>query len=57
MDDGTEDIGNVLNSFVSELRIRKEASFNSEDDNVCAKGLKIKQFIAHVEKGRATLSL
>jgi hypothetical protein len=57
MHDGIEDISNVLNTFVSELRTRKEAAFNSEDDDVCAKGLKIKQFITHVEKGRATLSL
>jgi hypothetical protein len=57
MDDGTEDIGNVVNTFVAKLRTRKEAAFNSEDDDVCAKGLKIKQFITHVEKGRATHGL
>jgi hypothetical protein len=57
MDDEIEDIGNFVSTFVSELRTRKEAAFNSEDDDICAKGLKIKQFITHVEKGRATLSL
>jgi hypothetical protein len=34
LNDGTDDIGNVLNTFVSELRTRKEAAFNSEDDDV-----------------------
>jgi hypothetical protein len=57
MNEGTDDIGNVLNTFLSVLRTRKEAAFHSEDDDVCAQGLKIKKFITHVEKGRATLSL
>jgi hypothetical protein len=57
MNDGTDDIGNVLNRFVAELRTRKKAAFHSEDDDVCEQGLDIKKFITHVEKGRATFSL
>jgi hypothetical protein len=57
MHDGTDDIGNVLNTFVAVLRTKKDAAFNSEDDDVCANGLKIKQFITHVEKGRVTFGL
>jgi hypothetical protein len=51
MYDETDDIGNVLNTFVAVLQTRKEGAFNSADDDVCAYGLTIKRFITHVQEG------
>jgi hypothetical protein len=57
VDNGAEDIGNLFDTFVSDLRAKKKAAVNSEDDDVCAKGLKMKQFITHFESGRTKIGL
>jgi hypothetical protein len=57
MYDETDDIGNVLNTFLAVLETRKEGAFNSKEDDVCEHGLKIKKFITHIEEGRVRLGL
>lgn len=47
----------LLDTALSKLRARKEAAFNSADDDICSKGLEIKKSMTLIENGIATLEL
>jgi hypothetical protein len=56
-DDGDDDVGILLDTFLSKLLARKITAVNSEDDNICEKGVDIKKMITLIENGRAELEL
>jgi hypothetical protein len=56
-DDGDDDVGVLLDTFLSKLLARKVTAVNSEDDDVCEKGVDIKKMITLIENGRAELNL
>jgi hypothetical protein len=56
-DDGDDDVGIFLDTFLSQLLAREITAFNSEDVNVCEKGADIKKMITLIKNGRAKLKL